>query len=53
MDLRTKDAPGLGRFNWEDPLRFDSQLTEEERMLSEAVPALIFGRAITGAQAFF
>ncbi len=31
-----KDAPDLGSFSWDDPLRLSDQLTEDERMLSEA-----------------
>ncbi len=34
--LRAKDAPGLGRFNWEDPLNLASQLSDEERMIQDA-----------------
>lgn len=34
--LKAKDAPDLGRFNWEDPFRLDDQLTEDERMLRDA-----------------
>ena len=37
--LKTKDAPDLGRFDWEDPFRLNDQLTEEERMLGEAARA--------------
>ncbi|MDE3238247.1 MAG: acyl-CoA dehydrogenase [Paracoccaceae bacterium] len=37
--LKPKDAPDLGRFDWEDPFRFDSQLSEEERMLRDAARA--------------
>ncbi|MGY6410232.1 MAG: acyl-CoA dehydrogenase [Alkalilacustris sp.] len=37
--IRTKDAPELGRFDWEDPFRLDDQLTEEERMLRDAARA--------------
>ncbi|PZO64615.1 MAG: acyl-CoA dehydrogenase [Paracoccus denitrificans] len=37
--LKPKDAPELGRFNWEDPLDLNSQLTEEERMLRDAARA--------------
>ena len=33
--LKPKDAPDLGRFNWEDPLRLEDQLTEEERALRD------------------
>ncbi len=35
-DLKAKDAPDLGRFDWQDPFRLLDQLTEEERMLAEA-----------------
>ncbi len=31
-----KDAPDLGRFTWDDPLRLDAQLSEDERMLRDA-----------------
>ncbi|TVP69977.1 MAG: acyl-CoA dehydrogenase [Rhodobacteraceae bacterium] len=31
-----KDAPDLGRFTWDDPLRLEAQLSEEERMLRDA-----------------
>ena len=31
MALKPKDAPDLGRFDWEDAFRLDAQLTEEER----------------------
>ena len=37
--LKPKDAPDLGRFDWEDPFRLDRQLTEEERMLRDAARA--------------
>ncbi len=33
--LKAKDAPDLGRFDWEDPFRLEDQLTEEERMLRD------------------
>ncbi|WP_293575146.1 acyl-CoA dehydrogenase [Phaeobacter sp.] len=33
-ELRAKDAPDLGTFSWEDPLRLDDQLTEDERMIA-------------------
>ncbi|AOZ67978.1 acyl-CoA dehydrogenase [Rhodobacter xanthinilyticus] len=39
MSLKPKDAPDLGRFDWEDPFRLDGQLTEEERMLRDAARA--------------
>jgi glutaryl-CoA dehydrogenase len=34
--LKAKDAPDLGRFDWEDPFRLNDQLSEEERMLRDA-----------------
>ncbi|MDG1430175.1 MAG: acyl-CoA dehydrogenase family protein, partial [Paracoccaceae bacterium] len=36
MSLKAKDAPDLTSFNWEDALRLESQLTEDERMLRDA-----------------
>jgi glutaryl-CoA dehydrogenase len=33
--LKPKDAPDLGRFDWEDPFRLNDQFTEEERMLRD------------------
>ena len=38
-DLRAKDAPDLGRFEWEDPLRLDDQLSEDERMVAASARA--------------
>ena len=37
--LKPKDAPDLGRFDWQDPFRLDEQLTEEERMLRDGARA--------------
>ncbi|HRO15571.1 MAG TPA: acyl-CoA dehydrogenase [Paracoccus sp. (in: a-proteobacteria)] len=37
--LKPKDAPDLGRFDWEDPFRLEDQLSEEERMLRDAARA--------------
>ncbi|MGL4237533.1 acyl-CoA dehydrogenase [Tabrizicola sp.] len=37
--LKPKDAPDLGRFDWEDAFRLDDQLTEEERMLRDGARA--------------
>ena len=37
--LKAKDAPDLGRFDWEDPFRLNDQLTDEERMLRDAARA--------------
>ncbi len=37
--LKAKDAPDLGRFDWEDPFRLNDQLSEEERALRDAARA--------------
>ncbi|PZR01032.1 MAG: acyl-CoA dehydrogenase [Cereibacter sphaeroides] len=37
--LKAKDAPDLSRFDWEDALRLEDQLTDEERMLRDAARA--------------
>jgi glutaryl-CoA dehydrogenase len=37
--IKSKDAPDLGRFDWQDPFRLDDQLTEEERMLRDGARA--------------
>ncbi|WP_295533163.1 acyl-CoA dehydrogenase [uncultured Thioclava sp.] len=37
--IKAKDAPDLGQFSWDDPLRLDDQLTEDERMLRDAARA--------------
>ena len=34
--IAQKDAPDMSRFNWEDPLRLEDQLSEDERMLRDA-----------------
>ncbi len=34
--LKPKEAPDLGRFQWDDALRMESQLSEDERMLRDA-----------------
>ena len=34
--LKPKDAPDLARFQWDDALRLDTQLTEDERLLRDA-----------------
>ncbi|NHF74076.1 acyl-CoA dehydrogenase [Paracoccus xiamenensis] len=39
MALKPKDAPDLGRFDWEDPFRLEDQLTEEERAIRDAARA--------------
>ncbi len=38
-EIKPKDAPDLSSFNWEDPLRLDDQLTEEERMIRDSAHA--------------
>ena len=37
--LRAKDAPDLGPFNWEDPFLLEEQLSEEERMIRDSARA--------------
>ena len=37
--LSPKDRPDLGRFTWDDPLRLDTQLSEDERLLRDAAHA--------------
>ncbi|MBO9430662.1 acyl-CoA dehydrogenase [Sulfitobacter sp. R18_1] len=37
--LRAKDKPDLGTFDWQDPFRLDSQLTEDERMIRDSARA--------------
>lgn len=37
--LKPKDAPALGTFGWEDPLRLEGQLTDEEIALRDAAHA--------------
>ncbi len=39
VSLKPKDAPDLGRFDWEDPFRLNDQLSVEERMLRDAAQA--------------
>lgn len=35
-DLAPQSRPGLGAFNWEDPLLLDDQLHEDERMIRDS-----------------
>lgn len=37
--LKAKDAPDLGTFDWEDPFRLETQLTEDERMIRDSAKA--------------
>ena len=37
--LKPKDNPSLSSFDWEDPLLFENQLSEEERMIRESARA--------------
>ncbi len=39
MALAPKDAPDLGRFDWQDPLRLEDQLSDEERALRDGARA--------------
>ena len=38
-DLRAKDRPGMANFTWQDPLRLQSQLDEEEQMIRDSAAA--------------
>ncbi len=42
--LSPKDRPDLSRFDWADPFRLDSQLTDEERMIRDAAAAFAADR---------
>ena len=42
--LAAKDRPDLARFDWADPFRLDSQLTDEERMIRDAAAAFASDR---------
>lgn len=42
--LKAKDAPDLSRFDWEDALRLEDQLDEDERMLRDAARAYAQGQ---------
>ncbi|MBU2982361.1 acyl-CoA dehydrogenase [Lentibacter algarum] len=35
-ELKAKDAPDLSKFDWEDPLYLDAELSDDERMMAEA-----------------
>jgi glutaryl-CoA dehydrogenase len=37
--LKAKDAPNLSSFDWQDPLRMDDQLSEDERMITASARA--------------
>lgn len=37
--LKPKDAPDLTPFDWQDPFRLDSQLSEDERMMRDSARA--------------
>ncbi|NNE52738.1 MAG: acyl-CoA dehydrogenase [Sulfitobacter sp.] len=37
--LKAKDAPDMGTFEWSDPFRLDTQLTEDERMIRDSAKA--------------
>jgi len=39
LPLNPKDAPDMARFTWDDPLRLDGQLTQDERMLRDGARA--------------
>ena len=35
-EIREKDRPNLGNFNWEDPFNLEDQMLEEERMIAQS-----------------
>ena len=37
--LKAKDAPDLGRFDWQDPFRLTEQLEEDERLIADSARA--------------
>ncbi len=37
--IRSKDAPDLSDFNWQDPFRLSDQLSDEERMITDSARA--------------
>ena len=39
MLLKPKDAPELSRFEWDDPLMLENQLSQDERMMRDAARA--------------
>ena len=39
--IKAKDAPDLNRFDWADPFLLAAQLTEDERMFSDAAEEFI------------
>ncbi|WP_158870765.1 acyl-CoA dehydrogenase [Antarcticirhabdus aurantiaca] len=53
MSLKPKDAPDLGRFEWEDPFRFEAQLSEDEIMLRDGARAYAQDRLQPRATAAF
>ena len=42
--LKPKDAPDLGRFDWQDPFRLEDQLSEDERLLRDAARTYAQGK---------
>ncbi len=52
-ELKPKDAPDLGRFDWEDPFRLEDQLTPEERALRDGARAYAQERLAPRAVAAF
>ncbi|MDC0737637.1 acyl-CoA dehydrogenase [Cognatishimia sp. SS12] len=53
MRLTPKDAPDLNRFDWQDPLLLEQQLTEDERLLRDAARSYAQDKLLPGiTQAF-
>jgi glutaryl-CoA dehydrogenase len=44
--LKAKDQPALSRFVWDDPFHFETQLTDEERMIRDTAKAFAADRLL-------
>jgi len=38
-ELKAKERPGLGQFDWQDPFKLDAQLDENERLIRDSARA--------------
>jgi glutaryl-CoA dehydrogenase len=51
--LKAKDAPDLGKFDWEDPFYLNDQLSEEERMIRDSAHSYAQEKLATRVTAAF
>jgi glutaryl-CoA dehydrogenase len=51
--LKAKDAPDLGKFDWEDPFYLNDQLSEEERMIRDSANSYAQEKLATRVTAAF